>query len=866
MALGDALPCSMPANLDKPHRWKADISASVDFYNRWFVRFAPETFRGQRTAQAGLAASMLASTNHLRDVSPERLLRTPGLLAVLRMATAPPLARDRLCGLAYARRSTVDRLEASPSEVRKTPRITDEVRTEAERIVSVIDHLLDRDLLPWLPDGTPEPEAIERAALVVADRMCGAASDPIIRNAQEKRQLAALQTWLEMRGYRFVPASEVQAAEQMVPGTFSFRLNVPVRQGERTVGMPIDAVVQPHRAVPGAFPVLIEAKSAGDFANTNKRRKEEAQKVTQLRATYGATTSLVLLLCGYFGADYLGYEASEGIDWVWEHRLDDLAEVGLEPGEGGVRYGDGPSPLPVHDPESPPYASETERRRMAFQQMLDEAKSHEERNRLGQFATPPALAHAMLAHARSLGVEGAVRFLDPSIGTGSFYSALLATFSSDEIKAARGVELDPHYGEPARKLWAETGLELTLGDFTRTASPPEAERATLLIANPPYARHHHLDPAEKARLAALASRVAGVRPSGLSGLHAYFLYLCHAWMAPNALAGWLIPSEFMSVGYGGEMRRYLCEQVTLLQVHRFDAADVQFADALVSSAVVWFRNAPPPLGHTVRFSEGGTLDAPQRTRLIPLAALRSASKWPPRDAAVVSSGDGAATVSLGSLFTIRRGLATGGNDFFVMTEAEAEARSLPQAFLRPVLPSPRYVREAVIERSDDGGPAIERRRVLLDCDLSESTIEHAYPALWAYLQEGVERGISERYLCRSRKPWYAQERRAAAPFLCSYMGRGDAEPFRFFQNHSDAIATNVYLNLYPRPFLAKALAADATLAEALWDSLRRLTPSELVAQGRTYGGGLHKLEPKELAAAPLTGLPLLAEPALSLFG
>ncbi|WP_204376562.1 hypothetical protein [Ventosimonas gracilis] len=26
---------------------------------------------------------------------------------------------------------------------------------------------------------------------------------------------------------------------------------------------------------------------------------------------------------------YLGYEAAEGIDWVWEHRIDDLAKFGL---------------------------------------------------------------------------------------------------------------------------------------------------------------------------------------------------------------------------------------------------------------------------------------------------------------------------------------------------------------------------------------------------------------------------------------------------------------------------------------------------------------------------------------------------------
>ena len=56
----------------------------------------------------------------------------------------------------------------------------------------------------------------------------------------------------------------------------------------------------------------------------NKRRKEEATKVRQLRYTYGEGIEFILFLCGYFDSGYLGYEAAERIDWVWEHRTDDL--------------------------------------------------------------------------------------------------------------------------------------------------------------------------------------------------------------------------------------------------------------------------------------------------------------------------------------------------------------------------------------------------------------------------------------------------------------------------------------------------------------------------------------------------------------
>jgi len=153
-----------------------------------------------------------------------------------------------------------------------------------------------------------------------------------VRNAQEKRQLALIEEYLTGRGYRKVEHAASAPVTQMTPGTFGFRLNVlvtPSRTDSRTVRIPVDVVVQPKSAKLPNLPVLIEAKSAGDFTNVNKRRKEEATKINQLRATFNGNVVFTLFLCGYFDAAYLGYEAAEGIDWVWEHRIGDLEQLGI---------------------------------------------------------------------------------------------------------------------------------------------------------------------------------------------------------------------------------------------------------------------------------------------------------------------------------------------------------------------------------------------------------------------------------------------------------------------------------------------------------------------------------------------------------
>jgi type II restriction enzyme len=162
----------------------------------------------------------------------------------------------------------------------------------------------------------------------VADRLCGAQADPIVRNAQEKRQLTEIKQWLEKRGYK--DHSGKVSLDRMAPGIFAFRLPVVgLKEGNEPVNIPVDAVIMPLTAKAGDLPLMIEAKSAGDFTNVNKRRKEEAVKVLQLRRKHGPATRYVLFLCGYFDGGYLGYEAAEGIDWVWEHRIDDLAMFGL---------------------------------------------------------------------------------------------------------------------------------------------------------------------------------------------------------------------------------------------------------------------------------------------------------------------------------------------------------------------------------------------------------------------------------------------------------------------------------------------------------------------------------------------------------
>ncbi|MCG5061910.1 MAG: XamI family restriction endonuclease [Limnoraphis sp. WC205] len=320
----------MPVNADKPHLWKPDISQSVDFYNNWFMQFAPQAYRDTRTVTTQQVESALISTANLTNLTPAVLQQYPSVLPILRMATAPPIARDRLIGLAGVPPNLVKNME---EKQRIPPRINRATLDgELTKIAQIIVRLADKDIFPWLDTGQqPTDTEVHRAATIVADRLCGAISDPIIRNAQERRQLTTIRQWLERRGYSYLGGETRLSFERMPPGSFSFRLNIPVLLpgGSKQINIPIDVVIKPLYSNPDELPLLIEAKSAGDYTNPNKRRKEEAVKMAQLKSNYGDRVRLILFLCGYFDSGYLGYEAAEGIDWIWEHRIDDLAMFGV---------------------------------------------------------------------------------------------------------------------------------------------------------------------------------------------------------------------------------------------------------------------------------------------------------------------------------------------------------------------------------------------------------------------------------------------------------------------------------------------------------------------------------------------------------
>jgi methylase of polypeptide subunit release factors len=839
----------MPLNANRTDLWKEDISRSIDFYNRWFIEFAPSAYQTQRAEQQQKVKQAFEWTQNLTHITPDVLRAYPSLLPVLRMACAPPLARDRLMGLAYASKSLIAAMEGREDRPSRIPprfqsaRITEELSA----ICDVIQELVDRDLFTWLnEDRTPASVEIERAVSLISDRLCGFMSDPIIRNAQERRQLETLTKWLHRAGYKRIALTEIHDPSSMPAGTYAIRLTLKVGIESKT-GLSVDCAIQPWNASPGTLPLLIEAKSAGDATNTNKRRKEEAQKLAQLKRAFGNNIVYVLLLCGYFDSGYLGYEASEGIDWIWEHRITDLAA--LVPSKRKVGFAESPA---IYDTP----ISHSEAQRVEFQTALDSRRDSSARNRLGQYATPYALARSIVSNAvAQLDVDAPIHFLEPSLGTGAFFSAMSSVVEEDKIAECVGVEIDTEFANASRSLWQSSKHQVLHSNFFDFAQQKSNfHRFNLLCANPPYTRHHHIPANEKIGLQAYVKHRFGIEASGLSGLYLYFIFAVHDLLADGAIASWLIPTEFLSVNYGKSLREYLRTEVSLIEIKLFDPANVQFDDALVSSCVLTYEKTKPKESHTFLVSVPNTDTCDQS---VEIKNLSSTQKWNLLNSKRNFDGTDE-QVKLGDLFDVRRGIATGNNAFFILAQARASELGLPLEFLRPILPAPRQIKERIITADQRGLPDNLPKYFLLDCILLPEVIQKRHPMLWAYLQTGVAQGVDQGYLCQHRDCWYFQEKRSPALYMATYMGRsndGESNPTRFFLNQSQAIGTNVFLHLYPKPFVMRLLENNIERQTDLLASLEAISLRETTENGRVYGGGLHKTEPSEMKSIPIRQMP-----------
>lgn len=467
---------------------------------------------------------------------------------------------------------------------------------------------------------------------------------------------------------------------------------------------------------------------------------------------------------------------------------------------------------------------------------------------MGQFFTPTPIADFM---AKAVLEAEPATVLDPGVGGGILLRAV------DPGPKRFGCDIDPEAVRLARESLNEQGgeLEVVHGDFLdRDGWPFSADDFDAVIANPPYIRHHNLDRRHKA-LARHYSIVLGTKVSSLSGSYVYFFLEALLRLRAGGRLVFITPAEFLDVGYGAAVKEVLLAHCRLDEVLVLEPDDLAFDGVLTTSAITIATKCRQKT-RSFRFGEG-TFDGTVRYRAetqIDAATINPRHAWTPLLPSRVARVEpllAGRTATLADYARVRRGIAAGDNRFFCLTQEEVDHWGIEDEYIAPVvlgakdLPEPG---EALTREFWDGRRRAGAQAWLLTCHKPKDRLRGT--RVLRYIEHGEQGGVCERFNCRTRTPWYGVERVPPADFFVTYMSRRRA---RFVRNQAGARCMSSLLNVWAR----EGIAADE-LRPILEDEANASLLREF---GRTYGGGLGKIEPAELLRLPVRPLERLAAAA-----
>jgi adenine-specific DNA-methyltransferase len=486
--------------------------------------------------------------------------------------------------------------------------------------------------------------------------------------------------------------------------------------------------------------------------------------------------------------------------------------------------------------------------------------SAELRKMRGAFFTPRPIADHLVKWA--INGNSSATVLDPTCGEAVF---LLA--AGEQLRAlGQGAErldeqifgIDLHSGslDAALELLEDSGLDAHLveSDFFAVETPDVAGARIpyldAVVGNPPFVRYQeHVG--ESRRLSVEAALRQGVRLNGLASSWAASLVHAAGFLKPQGRLAMVLPAELLTVSYAEPIRAWLrarFEKVNLVLFER-----LQFEDALADVVLLLAEGHGGcdafSLYHVESADDLEQLGAYMHLNVTP----PSEGKWtdlllPVKVRGLYRSAVARGFTALSEYGRAELGIVTGGNKFFALSESTRKQFGLTESQLVPISPpGTRHLKGSVFNRQQwEELRDADERVWLFRPEASDSSDQRR-----AYTDYGEALGVDQAYKCKIRTPWWRPPIVSPPDFFFTYMSHNFP---RIIANGAQA----TFVNSMHGVRLHVGVHRDVRAALPLL-ALNSVTMLGAEIYGRSYGGGILKMEPREAASLPVPNEKTLVE-------
>ena len=465
----------------------------------------------------------------------------------------------------------------------------------------------------------------------------------------------------------------------------------------------------------------------------------------------------------------------------------------------------------------------------------------------GQFWTPDWVAEAMVAYA--LGDEGSQIF-DPAVGAGAFFRAakrIAQEQGMEVVLAGMDIDADLLARAAAQGLLETEITNITVGDFVLA---PPAHKLPAIVANPPYIRHHRLSTDYKAQLRRIGAQITGHTIDGRAGLHIYFLIRALSLLEEQGRLAFIMPADTCEGKFAPQLWKWITGKYRLEAVTTFTPEASPFPNVDTNPLIFFISNTPPTTTFPWARCEAPATNAlttwvrskfTETTENVLFTVKRDIAEGIRAGLSRPLVTGNQSRYVLGDFVSVLRGIATGANDFFLLTDEQVEALGIPKTYLMRAIGRTRDVPGDEIT-AETLQMLREKGRPTLLLSLKDDPPESLPKTLRAYLNQGEAKGLHQRPLISQRKPWYKMETREVPPFLFAYLGRRNA---RFIRNTAKVLPLTGFLCIYPKSGARESL-------DRIWKIISHPdTIANLRLIGKSYGDGAIKVEPRNLERLPI---------------